>query len=99
MPKDPRYRNCINLAGAWEKVYVGHEPVWAGYLRLDMGLQLEALYRGPKSGRLLAQTYSTWPRPFSRCEKIVGRKWVEIDQEQWDDYMAQLEIEPNLMED
>ena len=71
----------------WEDANPGHE--------INTGLYVEALYKGPRSGRMFARMYSKWQTPQGG---IVGQHYVELLQSQYLHYCEQVGCDPQQVE-
>ena len=52
-------------------------PQWEGEHEVSVGITLEALYKGPRSGRMFAKYYSCWD---NETGEHVGMYYEELDE-------------------
>ena len=57
-------------------------PHWTGKREIQTGVTLEALYRGPRTGRMFSRSYSIWA-DRSNNGANVGTQYQEIDLDQY----------------
>ena len=69
------------------------QPAWAGSVQLGVGLNLHGLYRGARTGRMVAETYSNWTESNGY---VVGTEYTEITVSDWIKYCDLAGIDPGL---
>ena len=68
-------------------------PFWVGKEQLSPGVTLHALYRGARSGRMVAETYSCW---VDYRGKIAGTQFREITESEWINFCDLVGVDPQL---
>jgi hypothetical protein len=80
----------VDHFGSWGRVTLP-APLWEGRRQLSAGITLEAIYRGPRSGRMFIRTYSQWDNGNGACK---GPLYTEIDQAEYIYYCEKVGCEP-----
>lgn len=65
-----------NLRGRQERVTLP-SPMWEGRVKRGAGITLEAIYYGPRTGRMFARHYSGWQSHTTGLTE--GTTYSEID--------------------
>ena len=68
-------------------------PIWAGNIELQAGVHLRALYRGARTGRMVAETYSFWVNHRGRLD---GSGFREITESRWIDLCDLVGVDPHM---
>lgn len=80
-----------NLRGANERVTLP-TPLWTGKHPIGTGVNLRAIYRGPRTGRTIIHTDSLWENRLThRCE---GDRWTEVSADEYLHYCNLVDVEP-----
>jgi hypothetical protein len=66
-------------------------PHWTGKREIQTGVTLEALYRGPRTGRMFARSYSIWDDGHGRNTGTIYR---ELDMSEYLRLCDKADIEP-----
>jgi hypothetical protein len=68
-------------------------PMWEGKEELNTGIWLTALYRGKKTGRMVARFYSQW---VDHKGRITGEYFSRIFTSDWVNYCELAGIDPQV---
>ncbi len=68
-------------------------PLWEGKEELNTGIWLTGLYKGPKSGRMVARFYSQW---VDHKGRITGEYFSRIYLSDWVTYCELAGIDPQV---
>ena len=69
------------------------KPVWHGSVQVGVGINLHGLFRGARTGRMLAETYSSWTEQNGA---VVGTEYAEITVSDWLHYCDLVGIDPGV---
>lgn len=67
------------------------KPHWEGREKLSAGVTLEAIYKGPHTGRMFARYYSVWTKNDGAVE---GTSYRELDDQEYLDLCNMACTEP-----
>ena len=68
-------------------------PMWEGHVNIGTGLTLEAIYYGPRTGRMFARHYSIWQRNDG-TGRVEGTTYSEIDPDEYLHLYNLADVEP-----
>lgn len=68
-------------------------PLWEGREQINTGVCLTGLYKGPKSGRMVARFYSLW---VDRQGRVTGEYFSRIYLSDWVTYCELAGIDPKV---
>ena len=80
------------LRGRQERVTLP-APMWEGSIKRGAGITLEAIYRGPRTGRMFARHYSIWERTDG-TGRLEGTTYSEIDADEYLHLCRVADVEP-----
>lgn len=66
-------------------------PTWEGRRDIRTGVEIHALYYGPRTGRIVAEYYSIWATQNGGC---VGRYYQELTEDDALRVLRHLPVEP-----
>ena len=81
-----------NLKGRYERVTLP-QPIWDGAVETSAGITLEAIYRGPRTGRMFARYYSIWQRNDG-TGGCVGTTYPELTADEYLQVCRLADVEP-----
>jgi len=82
-----------NLHGEREYVTLP-QPLWEDGVSWGTGIKLQALYRGPRTGRRFIETYSIWED--RQTHGVVGTRIYEAEESEWLAACERANIDPKM---